>query len=197
MTAPLGAAPKAALDDGLALGALRRERQRHHVAEVARVRIGDADQHLFEIHLHLRGRLVAARGIHLERAHADRVEARRQFVGPHGQRRHRPSRRKAPDDLHLRPLVPHPAQASISHSITPTAKTSARRSTLSPRSLLGRHVGQLALERAGRVWCDAASAFATPKSTSLTWPSYVTNTFCGLTSRWTTPSGLPSRSVSV
>ena len=47
--------------------------------------------------------------------------------------------------------------ASISHSITPTAKMSARRSTGRALQLLGRHVRELALERAGRVWCDAAA----------------------------------------
>ena len=78
-----GPAPaQAALDDRLPLGALGREGQRHDLAQVARVRVGGADEHPLEIHLHVRGGLVAAVGIGIERARADRVEARRAGCRP-------------------------------------------------------------------------------------------------------------------
>ena len=43
-----------------------------------------------------------------------------------------------------------------------------------------------------RVAPVAATAFAMPKSLTLTVPSHDTSTLCGDTSRWTTISGLPS-----
>ena len=133
----LRAPREAALDDRLPLGALRRERQRHHLAEVARVRVRGADQHALQLHLHLRGRLVAAVGIGIERAHADRVQARGQAaVGDGSGGIGRPDARWPTISTSVLPCHMRRA-ASISHSITPTENRSARRSTAAHCSCSG------------------------------------------------------------
>ncbi|HEU4406208.1 MAG TPA: hypothetical protein VFS43_13165 [Polyangiaceae bacterium] len=86
--------------------------------------------------------------------------------------------------------------ASASQSITPTEKMSARRSTFAELTCSGAMYPTLPLTMPAFVTDTAPDAFAMPKSMSLTCPSYVMNTFCGLTSRCTMPSGEPSKSVS-
>ena len=158
------------------------------------MRVRRADQHGLQLHLHLRGRLVAAVGIGIERALADRVQARGQ-AAVQRQRRQRSPGRQVADDLHL-------GLACATCVAPPASPTASRPPRTDPRadrpsrscSCSGAMYASFPLIAPGRVWCDAASVFATPKSTSLTCPSYVTNTFCGLTSRCTTSS---ARSVEI
>ena len=82
--------------------------------------------------------------------------------------------------------------AAASQSITPTENTSARRSTRSLRTCSGAMYATLPLSTPVRVSDDEFIAFAMPKSTIFTCPSYVTNTLWGLMSRCTTSSGVPS-----
>ena len=86
---------------------------------------------------------------------------------------------------------------SASHRITPAENTSARASTFQPRPCSGDMYETLPLTTPAWVSYIESDAFAMPKSSSLTWPSNVTNTFCGLTSRCTMLSGEPSKSVSL
>ncbi len=73
--------------------------------------------------------------------------------------------------------------ASSSHSITPTAKTSARRSTRSPRACSGARYAGLPLIVPSHVTTSESAALAMPKSTTLTAPPRVRITFCGVASR--------------
>ena len=60
---------------------------------------------------------------------------------------------------------------AASHSITPTEKMSARRSTRSPRACSGAMYATLPLSTPVRVSDDEFSALAMPKSTTFTRPS--------------------------
>ena len=78
--------------------------------------------------------------------------------------------------------------------MTPIANTSVRRSA-TPDTCSGDMYPVLPLRMPLAVRSEPFD-FAMPKSTIFAWPEYVTNTFCGLTSRWMMPSGVPSNSVS-
>lgn len=58
-----------------------------------------------------------------------------------------------------------------SQSMTPTAKTSARPSTPLPEICSGAMYAALPFKMPAWVWATAIDDFATPKSTSFTWPS--------------------------
>ena len=64
-----------------------------------------------------------------------------------------------------------------------------------PSSCSGAEYASLPLNVPSRVTCAAIVAFATPKSSRRADPSVETITFCGDTSRWTMPSGVPISSV--
>ncbi len=72
---------------------------------------------------------------------------------------------------------------------------SVRRSTFFPADCSGDMYEYLPLSTPERVTVAWSAAFAMPKSTTFTPPSKVTRMFCGETSRWTMPSGLPVWSV--
>ena len=86
---------------------------------------------------------------------------------------------------------------SASHSTTPSANTSVRASTDSPRICSGDMYGSLPLSTPVRVFLPSLGIFDTPKSSTLHTPSTVTNRFCGDTSRWITGVSAPVASRSV
>ena len=81
----------------------------------------------------------------------------------------------------------------IRYSIDPTEKMSDRRSIASPRACSGDMYATLPLMTPAAVCSRLRWALAMPKSASLTSPSPLRSTLFGLMSRWTIPSGLPSR----
>ncbi len=84
---------------------------------------------------------------------------------------------------------------TASHSTTPSANTSARRSTSSDDACSGDMYSILPLRPPGFVCDTRPSARTIPKSITFTAPSNDTRMFCGETSRCTTPSGRPSEST--
>ncbi len=82
-----------------------------------------------------------------------------------------------------------------SHRQIPTEKTSERRSTGRPRTCSGDMYPNFPLIAPTCVRASLPAAFAIPKSMSFASPSYDTSTFCGLTSRWTSPIGFPWASL--
>ena len=77
----------------------------------------------------------------------------------------------AADGLRVGLAAEEPAAGASSKITTPREYTSERRSTARPLRLLGRHVRELALDLPGCVRWRRPTAFATPKSVSLTRPS--------------------------
>ena len=109
-----------------------------------------------------------------------------------------PACRAESTDHHVerRPAVERRFAVNISWSTAPNAKTSVRESTASPRDLLGRHVAGRAKHRPwGRAGFGRRGARVPRRGHGLRQteiqhfdvPVRVTNTFSGLTSRWTMP----------
>ena len=86
---------------------------------------------------------------------------------------------------------------TIRYSIDPTEKMSDRLSTMPPSACSGDMYATLPLMTPAAVCSRLRCALAMPKSVSLISPWSLISTLFGLMSRWTIPSGLPSRRLGV
>ena len=105
----------------------------------------------------------------------------------------RPCRTNSSTEISLSPVNSR-SPVTISNSTAPREKRSERASTGRPQACSGDMYWSFPLRAPIWVCPTLETALAMPKSHSLTSPSPVRRTFCGETSRWTSPSSRSSKS---